>query len=185
MIKTLLILTLSITAFGFMSQDCFADEYDNLAAAKAQAERQKQDQEQYAHELAEINTANREIVNRARTLAHEQGGTAQGLRCYEGLEFRNFGGEVASASEYTWQTLAGVPVGTRIVHYTTGNVIGAIAMSPFTIGAALHGSSDTTEEFHHDYPPEIGLCRFSVGRKYCSVTRYMSEDNSLETNCLK
>lgn len=179
------ILALSVTAFTFMSQECYADEYDELAAAKAQAELQKQDQEQYAHELAEINSANREIINRARTLAHEQGGTARGLRCYERAKYRAFSGAIGPATDYTWQIIAGVPVGTRIVQYTAGNIIGAIAMSPFTIGAALRRPPDETEQVHHIYPPFIGRCRFGVGRKYCSVTKSINGEGYIEANCLK
>jgi len=185
MMKSISSLTLSVLLFVFVAQSSHADEFDNLARAQAEAEQQRRDQEQYRSDLAEIAAGNRKFLSNLHSFANLKGGKARNLRCYEGLEYPGLRRTVGPESDYTWQMVNGVPVGTAIPHYTAGNAIGAIAMSPFTIGNALHNSGQP-EEVHHNYPPSIGLCHFMVNKLHCSVSRYYEDDESrgISAQCL-
>jgi hypothetical protein len=182
MIKSISILTLSVLLLGLLGQASYGDEFDNLEGAQARANQQRRDQDEYSRQLTEISASNRGLLKRMRAYALSKGGAPKNVRCYEGLEFPNFGRTIGAESDYTWQIINGVPVGAAIPHYSAGNVIGAIAFSPFTIANAVHHAGDA-EVVHHTYPPMIGLCRFSVNNKYCSIAEYINS-GEIAAKCL-
>ena len=180
--KRLSILTLSSIVIGLMASAGRADEFDNRERALARAETQTRDQQEYLRDVSEIKDLNRAVIEKVRSLAHSKGGAPKNVRCYSGVEFPGFARHITEESDYTWQMTNGVPVGTAIPHYSAGNVIGAIAFSPYSIANSIRHAGDE-KPVERPKPPLIGLCRFNVGGKYCSVARYVN-DGGMSAKCL-
>ena len=182
MIKSISILALSVLMLGLPGETSYGDEFDNLAGAQARADQQRRDQDEYSRNLSEISASNISLLKQMRAYAGSKGGAAKNVRCYEGLEYPSFGRTIGAESDYTWQIVNGVAVGSAIPHYSAGNVIGAIAFSPFSIANAVRHAGDA-EEVHHKYPPMIGLCRFNVKNRYCSIAEYVNSGD-IAAKCL-